>query len=88
MQKIYFLDLVQTLLNFKCEGLDCIFFLFQQVEDEIKEATRHEDVRENRGIESAAGPTIENISLNENATEENAKPKRAGVHHNYAFYQF
>lgn len=45
-------------------------------------------MRENGGIESAAGPTIENISLNENATEEKAKPKRAGVHHNYAFYQF
>lgn len=64
------------------------FFLFQQVEDEIREATQHEDVRENGGIESPAEPTIENISLNDNATEEKAKPKRVGVHHYYAFYQF
>lgn len=64
-----------------------IFFLFQHVEPEIREATQHEDVRENGGIESAAESTIENISLNDNATEKKAKPKRVGVRHYYAFYQ-
>uniref|UniRef100_K1PGZ4 Uncharacterized protein n=1 Tax=Magallana gigas TaxID=29159 RepID=K1PGZ4_MAGGI len=51
----------------------------EHVEPEIREATQHEDVRENGGIESAAEPTIENISLNDNASEKKAKPKRVGV---------
>nr|XP_034301984.1 uncharacterized protein LOC105345250 [Crassostrea gigas] len=50
----------------------------EQVETEIREATQHEDVRENGGIESAAEQTIENIALNDNAPKEKAKPKRAG----------
>ncbi|XP_052699406.1 uncharacterized protein LOC128176928 [Crassostrea angulata] len=50
----------------------------EHVEPEIREATQHEDVKENGGIESAAEPTIESISLNDNATEKKAKPKRVG----------
>lgn len=77
---ILFLILIHK-LNIKYGVLKLAFFLFQGIED-VKQSTQQEEQRENGGIKTA-DQKMEDILLN---LEEEAKPKRIGVHHYFALY--